>query len=219
MIPKISIIILSYNNVKDTIECLHSMQEIDYENYDIILVDNASKDQTIQAVTNSFPQVHIIDADYNKGYAECNNIGIRYALSHKAEYIFILNNDTVVDTCILRAFVSSIQENPKIGILSGRIYWYSQPTLLWFDGARWKNDVASFVPHHSYNEFSDAVDNSSTDYACGCAMFVRSEILSKVGMFDPRFFLTWEEADLCYRVRRAGYHIMVESKAKIWHKV
>jgi len=217
--PSITIVILSWNGIQDTVECLQSVRSLKYDNFRIVLVDNGSTDDTVRTIRGQFSEISIIENDRNMGYAEGNNIGIRYALSEGADYVLILNNDTIVDPLLLESLVSTAKSTSHSGIFSPNIYWYSQPTLLWFAGAEWKNDIANFVPTQLKNGISKITYNYTTDYACGCALFINTTVISKIGLFDSRFFLTWEEADLCYRARRAGYSIGVEPRAKIWHKV
>ncbi len=100
--PKIFIIILNWNGKNDTLECLDSAREIDFENYEIVVVDNGSEDDSVQAIRSKYKDVIIIENGANLGFAEGNNVGIEYALLHEADYIFLLNNDTVVDPGVIR---------------------------------------------------------------------------------------------------------------------
>src|SRR3989338_5520706 len=112
MTRKISIIILNWNGLKDTLACLETVFKIDYPNFDVAVVDNASSDGSASVVKERFPQAHFIQNKENLGFAEGNNVGMRVALENGADYIFILNNDTVVDKDILNAFVRAADEHP-----------------------------------------------------------------------------------------------------------
>lgn len=210
---------LAWNHLSDTLECLESLKHVNYPDCCIVLVDNGSSDATVATVREKHPVVHIIENRRNLGYAEGNNVGIRYALGHGADYVLVLNNDTIVDPALLQFLTSEALAHPKIGVISPRIYWHSNPNVIWFDGARWNPETAQFATPRSGERDNGLKTQSETDYASGCALFFRADVAAKVGLFDARFFLTWEEADWCYRVRRQGYRVVVQPNAKVWHKV
>jgi len=219
--PSIYVIVLAWNNLNDTLECLASLQHLDYPDYEIVLVDNGSTDNTANTVRPQFPRAHVIENARNLGYAEGNNVGIRYALARGADYVWILNNDVVVAAEALARLVEVAEVQSDAGILSPAVYWQSRPDVIWFAGARWIAERANFQPIES-----GKVDNGQlglepydTEYANGCAMLIKAEAARKVGLFDPRFFLLWEEVDLCYRARRNGYRVMVVPRAGVRHKV
>jgi hypothetical protein len=219
--PKVSIIVLNWNGKDDTLECLESVCQIDYPNFDIIVVDNGSSDDSVKAIQNKFPEVTVLETKRNLGFAGGNNVGIRYALKHGAEYILLLNNDTIVDSHLLKSFINASRVVQQEAIWGAKIYYYSQPDKIWYAGARWVNKVSGF--HHvgqgcidNGQDYSSIVE---TDYACGCALFINAELLNRIGLLDEEFFLTFEETDLCYRARRAGFKSYFVPEAKVWHKV
>lgn len=221
MFPKISVIILNWNGLKDTIECLESVRKIDYPNYDVIVVDNGSTDGSPETLRREFTEIALIENKGNLGYAEGNNVGIRYALKNGAAYIFILNNDTIVDSAILKEFIKAAAEHKDAGIFGAKIYYYSEPAKIWFAGGEWDKRQMSFS-HIGFNEFDNNGKYNETrviDYACGCALFFKKEVAEKIGMFDPRFYLILEEADWCYRARRFGYRVFLAPEAKVLHKI
>lgn len=218
---KVAIIILNWNGLNDTIECLESIRKIDYPNYDIIVIDNGSTDSSPEILKMKFSEITLIANKKNLGYAEGNNVGIRYALKNRADYIFILNNDTIVDSAILKEFINAAEEHKDAGIFGAKIYYYSEPTKIWFTGGEWDKNRMSFS-HIGFNEFDNNGKYNETriiDYACGCALFFKKEVAEKVGMFDPRFYLTFEEADWCYRAKESGFKSLYIPNAKVWHKI
>ncbi|MBD9355766.1 methyltransferase domain-containing protein [Methylomonas albis] len=218
--PKVAVIILNWNGKDDTIECLNSVKEIDYLNYNILVVDNGSNDDSLTSIKKLFPDVILIETGHNKGYAGGNNAGIRHALEIGAEYIILLNNDTIVDKLVIKSFIeaSAIIDNPSI--MGGKIYYYSHPDRLWYAGARWLPSKLDFE-HIGLGQKDDpAFDRfSRVDYVTGCLMFIPAEIFHQVGLLDEDFFLTYEETDWCYRAKKLGYESYYIPAAKIWHKV
>ncbi len=218
---KIAIIILNWNGKDDTLECLESVQRIDYPNFDVIVVDNGSKDDSVKAFRNKFPEVTVLETGENQGFAGGNNVGMRYALRNGADYILLLNNDTIVDSQLLKNFINASVLVQQAGIFGAKIYYYSEPNKIWYAGARWVNEISHFL-HVGQGCIDNGQDFSSiveTDYACGCALFAKADMLNKIGFLDEKFFLTFEETDLCYRARRAGFKSYFVPEAKVWHKV
>lgn len=219
--PKIWIIILNWNGKKDTLECLDSVQKIDYPNYQILVVDNGSTDDSIEAIKEKFPSVSIVENITNLGFAAGNNEGIKYAIARGADYVFLLNNDTVVDSQVLWTLVKASLKYPKAGILGSKIYFYGQPQTIWFAGGEWLAEDAMFK-HSGNGEIDDGKNWSTiqeTGYICGCAFFVKAKVIEKVGMFEPKYFLMWEEVDWCSRTKKAGYQCLFVPDSKVWHKI
>lgn len=212
---------LNWNGKNDTLECLASIGKMDYPNLDVILVDNGSQDGSVAAIQREFPEVMIVETESNLGFASGNNMGIRHALRNGAEYALVLNNDTIVDPQLIKSFLASSTIERKAGIFGAKIYYYSQPNKIWYAGGRWVNKLSQFihVGMGCLDNGKDFVSVVETDYVCGCAFFIKAEVLRKIGLFDEKFFLTFEETDLCYRARRAGFKSLFIPDAKVWHKV
>jgi GT2 family glycosyltransferase/SAM-dependent methyltransferase len=231
--PRVSIVILNWNGLADTIECLESVRKIDYPNYDIIVVDNGSADGSPQKIRVQFPDITVMETGKNLGFAEGNNVGIRHALANGAEYVFLLNNDTVVDPQILNAFVKTAQLCPQAGILGSKNYYYSDPARVWAVGAKWVDELMDFIllgdpdlyigsslPAEIRAAGDDQFDEIiEVDGVVGCGLFITAEVLHRIGFMDARYFLYWEEADLCTRAIHAGFQCLYVPTAKLWHKV
>ena len=217
--PKIAIIVINWNGRDDTLECLASVRQVDYPHFEVIVVDNGSSDNSVEAIRNAFPEVTVIETRENLGFAGGNNVGMRHALKNRSEYIFLLNNDTVVDSQILKSFIRSSRLLPRDAILSAKIYYYSNPDKIWYAGAKWVGSSFIHVGLGSYDDGHTFDSIAETDYACGCALFVCTELVKKIGLLDERFFLTFEETDFCYRARGEGFKSYVVPEAKVWHKV
>lgn len=218
--PKISILILNWNGLSDTLECLESVKKIDYPNFEVIVVDNGSTDGSATTISRLHPDIVIIETGKNLGFAEGNNVGIRHVLHKGSDFILLLNNDTVVDPQLLNAFIEASDLNPE-GVFGAKIYKYSDPCRIWFAGARWDKEFSHFV--HIGCEEIDNGDKyelyQEIDYVCGCAIFFGKGAVEKVGYLEPKFFLNFEETDWCFRARRSGFRCILAPKAKVWHKV
>jgi len=217
---KISIIILHWKNIEDTLECLKSVQALDYSLYDVIVVDNGSEDHSkLSYFTGS--NIQLLRLPANLGFAEGNNYGIRLAIEKGAELVVLLNNDTVVHPSFLKAFVSASVQYPEAGVFGAKIYYYDDPLSIWYAGG-----IVNFIKlrcgHIGCTE-DDLSGNfnkiSDTEYACGCALAVTRKAIETCGILDPRFFLLWEEVDWCWRIRQKGFRCLFVPEAKVWHKI
>jgi GT2 family glycosyltransferase len=217
----VAIIILNWNGQADTRACLHSLAQSDYRAHHIIVVDNGSSDDSVPALRRDFPAVTVLANEANLGFAAGNNVGLEHALGRGAEYVLLLNNDTVVDPRMLSELVAASQAHPEAGALGAKIYYHGDPQRLWYAGARWVAEEADFA-HVGGGVVDDGQRWETireTDYACGCALFTRAAVLRRVGLLHAAYFATWEEADWCYQARRLGHASLLAPQAKVWHKV
>lgn len=219
--PKVAILILQWNQIHHTKACLQSLLSIRSPSQPIFVIDNGSEPQQLALLQQAFPQCIYVENKTNLGFAEGYNRGIKAALLHNPDYLFLLNNDTVVDPKILDAFLSAANQYPKAGIFGAKIYYFEEPTQIWYAGG--EVHPQSLRCYHIGCTESDLDKQHEqicdTGYACGCALFVQREVVEKVGIFDPRFFLLWEEIDWCWRIRAAGYRCLFVPEARVWHKI
>lgn len=219
--PRIALVILNWNGLKDTLACLESTKKIDYPNVETIIVDNGSTDGSCALIQERFPTATLIQNTANLGFAEGNNIGIRYALKNDASYIFLLNNDTVVDPQILNAFLKTFKEHPEAGILGAKIYLFDQKDTLDHLGGIWNPKSARFdlIGNRKLDTLNAFQSPQEIDYVCGAGLIAHRTVWETVGLLEAKFFLIWEESDFCFRARRAGFKTLTCPQAKIWHKV
>jgi GT2 family glycosyltransferase len=218
---RIAVVVLHYHNLADTLECLDSLQSQNYDNYEVILVDNGSHDPHLESALGNYSLLTLIRNEDNQGFAEGNNVGIRAAMKRGAEGILLLNNDTTASPDLLAVFSQAAIATPKAAAFGAKIFFYDDPTLIWHAGGNVNLHTMRCYhegcPDSDLKKKWDKVRDIS--YACGCALFIKKEAIEKVGLMAPEFFLLWEEIDWCWRIRQAGYRCLFIPEAKVWHKI
>ncbi len=217
-IPQIAIIILNWNGKKDTLACLESLQHVHYPHFLPIVVDNHSSDDSVSAIRCQYPHVTLIENKTNLGFAEGNNVGIRFALTTSAAFILLLNNDTLVAPNFLNAFIDHFDQHSETAILGAKIYRQSAPDTLDHWGGCWNPHTARF-DLIGLNEQEPLSPPIHLDYICGAALMARRIVWETIGLLEPKFFLIWEEADWCRRATQQGFSLHICPNAHLWHKV
>lgn len=217
---QVAIIVLNWNGRADTLECLRSLAKVAYSRFNVIVADNGSSDGSEMAIRDAFPWVTVLQNGANLGFAGGNNRAIQEALEAGAEFILLLNNDTVVDPGILSAFVQAAEQMPRGGVFGPKIYRYDDKNTLWYAGGDWDSRTLSFTERGAGLRDEGQFDAlAETDWVIGCGMFVRASVFRKVGLLESRFFLNNEEIDFCSRARRAGFSCVFVPGARMWHKI
>ncbi len=218
MAPLVYALTLSRNGQDDTLACIESLQKLDYPNKRLLLVDNGSTDGTPEAVATQFPTVEIIRNEINLGFAAGMNVGLRHALDQKAEYIFIVNNDTIIDQAALQKMILLFGDD--VGMVAPKIYYAAEPDRIWSVGGL-KNPLTLETSGDARGEIDREQwpDVLERDYFNGCALLLSGHFLEEVGLFDERFFMYYEDSDLSIRARQAGYRLLLSPHSHVWHKV
>lgn len=219
--PVVYIIILNWNQADLTLACLDSLADITYPTPRIILVDNGSNDDSIFRVRSRYPDVQIIENGENLGYSLANNRGIEHALLQGAEYILLLNNDTVVARDFLEPLIEVAESRPDIGVVSPKIYYFDQPERIWYAGGYidWKTGLTAHFRAGQFDTDTQDAAVQEVNFVSGCAMCVRRNVVEMVGLMDTRFFAYYEDTDWCARITRSGFRCMYVPQSRIWHKV
>ena len=223
---KLGIVILNFNGLEDTLECIKSIKKLN--NTTILVVDNASTDKS-KEVLEKISGVRLIINKINLGFSGGNNVGIRYCLENKFDLMLVLNNDTLLADSTIEELLRGTK---AADIISPKIYFaknyefhkdrYKEKDLgkvIWYAGGNidWQNVIGGHIG-------VDEVDNGQfdqareVDFTTGAAMLVKREVFEKIGLFDERYFLYLEDMDFCVRAKKAGFKIMYEPKAIVWHK-
>lgn len=216
--PYVITIILNTNRRDDTLACLDSLQKNSYANAKTIVLDNTSTDGSVEAIRRHFPQVEILPLTDNLGYAGNNNVGIEAALAQGADWVLVLNEDTILAADCIEQMVQIGESAPEIGIVGPLVYHYDEPTIIQSAGGSMDANLNAW--HTGENEADEGqfAQPRDVDWISGCAIMVRSDVINAVGMLDERFFYYWEETEWCLRTKRAGWRIVHTPQAKLWHK-
>jgi GT2 family glycosyltransferase len=220
-LPLVYVVVLNWNSRDDVIECIGSLINIDYPRYELLVVDNGSSDGSVESLEAEFPTLQIIVNETNLGACEGRNVGIRYALEKGADYVALLDNDTVVDQNLLTELVKAGEADPQAGMLVPKVYDYWDRRKIASAGSRscWFPPGRIKIIGLGKEDSAIYERQREIDYATGCAVLVKGEVFERVGMFDPTFFYGWEEYDLSKRIREGGYRILYAPDGQLWHKI
>ncbi len=222
--PLVMFVILNWKNADDTLACLASLGKTTYDRFEAVVIENGSHDDSlvrISAWKSSYP-LHILPQKENLGFAGGVSVGIRHAIAHNADFIFLLNNDARIAPDTLKTMIAVALKHQNIGIFGPIIYhladnvrtdwvWFAGGSLDWLDIARVGKHETTLAQHPK--------DIQLTSFITGCAMLIRREGVKAIREFDDRFFLYFEDIDYSLRAQKAGWGIAVVLEAKLWHKV
>ena len=217
MLPKVFIIIVNWNGKVDTLECLESLKNNDYPNYEVVIIDNGSKDKF--SISDS--KIKVIYNKENLGFSGGNNIGIKYALENEADYVLLLNNDTIVSKDFLSKLVDVAESNNSYGIIGPKIYHYEEKDKIWFAGGiiNWLYNKGTMKGFNEIDEGQyDEPEIQKTDYITGCCALIKREVIEKIGLMPQEYFLYYEDTDWSLKAQKQGYECLFVPKSSIWHK-
>jgi hypothetical protein len=218
--PKVAIIILNWNGWKDTVECLESVFRIDYPNYQVIIVDNGSTDDSVQQIKENLPDTILIETGKNLGYTGGNNVGIKYAMENKAEYVLIVNNDTeLVNSYFLQGMIDKMEEESWIGIMGPKVLnpgGQVQNTILFAPTlvSCIKESIGLRLGTKKSNDYNIS---QQVEAVSGVCWLIRRKVIEDIGLLDEDYFMYAEEQDYCYRAQKAGWKIMYYPVESILH--
>lgn len=214
----IAAVTLNWNRAPDTLVCLRSLGAAGLLPEQMIVVDNGSSDDSAAAIRKAYPQAQLLLNDSNRGFAGGINVGLRWALAAGFPYLLVLNNDAAVSPDALRILLAAAGERPHAGVLSPLIR-YAGDGRIWFAGSYRRR----LLPGEHWPAYRTrralAPEPRPIDYATGCAVLLRAEMLRAVGLFDEAYFFYWEDLDLCERARRAGWQVLLVPAAVVDHHV
>lgn len=215
--PIIFAVILNYNGYEDSIKCIESFKKMKNKSIRLIVVDNASTDDSGVKLKDKYPEFHFIFSNKNRGYAAGMNLGIKYVLDNNADFILIVNNDTVVSEDFLEPMLNEMDDD-NVGIVSGKVYYRENPNVIYCAGGRVDYlrgaGVAEFQGEKG-EKFANA--RREISLAEGCFMMVRKEVFNTIGLFEEKYFMYFEDLDFSLRVRKL-YKIIYNNNSVIYHK-
>ena len=220
--PKVSIVIVTFNSRPELLACLKSCEGIRYINYEIIIIENGSREALdLHEVKNLSTHVRtILKSPVNLGYPRAANLGLKNALAHGADYVLLLNDDSEVAPDFLGVLVKVGEDMPDVGALGPKIYYFAEPQKVWSAGG-WFNrqTYAVTVPASEWLAQRGESVPVEFDYLTGCCLLVKKKVIETIGLFDERFYLYWEDTDWILRMTEVGYKLVLVPWAHIWHKI
>jgi GT2 family glycosyltransferase len=217
---KVAVILLNLNQEHHTRACINSLLEVSFPHLDIVLIDNGSLDGSGERLARDFPTIRFVRNARNVGFAEGNNIGIRLALENGADYVMLLNNDTIVHRDFIQPLLELAEADERIGVQSGKVYFHSDPKKFWYAGGLFNIEKALAKHRGMFEHDAGQFDRAEeSDFSTGCLMFFSRRALHEVGLLDPSYFIYFEDVDWCLRARRIGWRVMFNPGCVIWHKV
>lgn len=213
---KVAIIILNYNGWADTIECINSLKKSKSENFKVIIIDNGSEDGSPEIIKRSFPEYTFIQFKKNLGFAKANNAGIDYVLKNDlAEYILLLNNDTILQENFIETLYQDIQKNKNYGIIGVKIFQYPLNKID-YNGGKFLRWICR--EKHIRKEYYGEPEIKQTEFVTGCCMLIKKEVFDDIGKFDEKYFMYCEDMDFCLRAMKSKIKLGVATRVKLWHK-
>ena len=221
-LPRVLITIVNWNGRDDLVELLASIKNLNYpkDNYKIMAIDNGSSDGSQTAISQSFPDVYLLENKRNIGYVKAVNQGIAYGLNREVDYIWIFNNDVTVEEDSLMRLVEAGQQDKNIGVIAPVIYSYKNPEVIENIGYQ----INFWIGRLKKLKFGcDVFQNYNDEYAevdsqLGCSILIKSTVVEMVGNFQAIYNLYFEETDFNVRARKKGFRVVVVKDAKVWHK-
>ncbi len=215
--PLISIITVNYNHSEVTLEMIESLNKISYPNIEVIVVDNCSPDDDPKIIKRKYPNVILVENPINYGFAAGNNYGLMRA---RGEYVMLLNNDTVVTENFIEPLLDKLEQNPGIAAVSPKIRYFHTPDTIQYAGYTEINPITmrNFSIGFNQKDKGQYDEDRETAYAHGAAMMIPMEVIKKIGLMSYIFFLYYEEADWCARIKQAGYKIFYVHDSLVYHR-
>lgn len=216
----VTVIVLNWNGRELLEDCLGSLEKVDYNHFNILVVDNGSTDDSVEYVTSTFPNVDILELNENLGFAAGNNAGFKHAvLAYNMKFVIFLNNDTIVDENFIKPLLLPFNDL-TVGQTAPKIFYESEKEKIWYAGGKvnlWTGNIFHEGIRKIDTERFKKIKN--TDYATGCCFCIKTSDFEKLNGFDESFSMYGEDVDLSLRVMKSGKNVFFIPESKIYHKV
>jgi len=217
--PSVAIILVNWNGFDFTKACLSSLKSLEFPDFKVILVDNASEGEEGKRLKDSFPEILLIENKENLGFTGGNNVGIKKALEEGYSHVMLLNNDTEVKSDFLGEMMRKFYPNPKLGVIQPLICFLHQRNKIWSAGGKWNSFLGRPITLGDRKNLEDyPLKDSSLDWATGCCMLISREALLATGLLNEDYFAYFEDVEWSLRFREKGFEIALASKAFIYHE-
>ncbi len=217
--PSVWAVTLGYNNAADTVECLRSLAA-GTPAPNLVFTDNASRDDSVARVLAECPGAHVLQTGSNLGFAGGFNVGMTYCLEQGADYVFMVNNDTVVAPDCVARLIAAAQAQPNAGLWAPKIFYHDHPRAIWSAGSRFRPFPPAVVMRKTAGDDDGRYDGDTRlAYVTTCALLASRRFLETVGLLDPDFFILYDDYDWSIRAREAGFEVRLVPDAHLWHKV
>ncbi|MFH1942422.1 MAG: glycosyltransferase family 2 protein [bacterium] len=217
---RVAIVVLNYNRREMLLRCLDSIFRQDHPVFKVILVDNHSSDGSVEAVRQTYPSVEIIRNDRNYGASGGKNIGLRHAMKEVVDWVYLVDNDIIVEKNTLVELIKVTEIDPKVGVVGSKIYNLDNPHELYGAGV-----VLDYTQNVGHGRGRGEIDEGQYDRTeevevlLGGSLLIRMDVLRSIGLFDTDFLGYWYEAqDFCLRAVKAGFKVYFAHRSKVWHK-
>jgi GT2 family glycosyltransferase len=211
--PLVYCVVLNWNGWEDTLKCLASLELQDYPELQVVVVDNNSTDDSVARIGAAFPNILLLQSPENGGFSKGNNIGIRHALAAGAEFVWLLNNDTITPPGTASKLVAKARSSPTAGGVGTVLYYMDAPMQM----QAWGGGQISLWSGYN-THFTAAAEFGQGTFLTGASLLLRAKALLQVGLLDEDFFMYCEDVDLSFRLRKAGWDIVVAEDTAVLHK-
>ncbi|MCK6604255.1 MAG: glycosyltransferase family 2 protein [Ignavibacteriaceae bacterium] len=221
MSPRVSIILLNYNRAEDTAECIESLRKISYDNYEMLVIDNCSADNSYSLLKERYPEYRHYRTAENSGYTGGINYGFDIAVKDNPDYILVINNDTVAEPEFLTEMVNAMEKNKNAAAAGGLIIAEHDRNTIWFGGGKMikYRGLAIHIDKGLARTVKSINETTEVDFITGCLTLYRTEHLKKCGYENEDYFMYLDDIELSARISRKGYKLLYVPSAVIYHKV
>ncbi len=217
--PSVAIILVNWNGYAFTADCLESLRRVEFPDFKVILVDNASQNEEAKKLKAEFPEIDVLENNTNLGFAGGNNVGIRKALEDGYSHVMLLNNDTVVEPAFLGEMIQRFQNSPQLGVVQPLILFLHDRKKIWSAGGKWNQLLCRAITRgdRRYKDEYRAT-NSELDWATGCCMLISRNAILDTGLLNEGYFAYFEDVEWSLRFRAKGFTIELAADAEIYHE-
>jgi hypothetical protein len=216
----VTVIVLNWNGRELLEDCLGSLEKVDYNNFNVLVVDNGSTDKSVHYIKSTFPNVEVLELNENIGYAAGNNAGFKHIIKNQPDFVIFLNNDTTVASDFVEYLIKPLQKDKAVGQTVPKIYYSNEPQKIWYAGGKvnlWIGNISHSGIRKIDSPNFDILKR--TGYATGCCFAMRTVDFDNLGCFDETFPMYAEDVDLSLRIKDSGKSVVFVPDSKIWHKV